>query len=109
MHAEDLLVHNSRHREMIEAARERLPQLHRVATLALVIEPIYPIDRRALVVATKEEEVLRIPLRCSKRPAYSVSTWSYFASTRFGLLEHRNYYSIVSGGVRFNHKQTNLS
>ena len=35
MHAEYLLIDDSRHREVVEAVRESLPQLHRVPELDL--------------------------------------------------------------------------
>ena len=49
-----------RNREAVEAVGEGLPQLDRVAPLALVVEAVDAVDRRALVVATQQEEVLRV-------------------------------------------------
>jgi hypothetical protein len=60
MHRKDLLINNRRNRQAIEAVRERLPQLDVVAPLALVVEAVYAVDGRALVVAPQHEEVLRI-------------------------------------------------
>jgi hypothetical protein len=60
MHAEDLLVNDGCDRETVEAVGEGLPQLDVVPTLALVVEPVYAVDRCALMVATQQEEVLRV-------------------------------------------------
>ena len=60
MHAEDLLVDDRAHRQAVEAVREGLPELDVVASLALVVEPVDAVDRRALVVAAQQEEVLRV-------------------------------------------------
>ena len=60
MAAEDLLVHDGGHRQAVEAVSERLPQLDVVAPLALVVEAVNSVDARALVVAAKQEEVLRV-------------------------------------------------
>ena len=58
MHAEDLLVDNCGHREAIEAVRESFPKLDVISPLALVIETIDSIDRRALMIASQDEKVL---------------------------------------------------
>lgn len=58
MHAQDLLVDHRGDGEAVEAVCEGLPQLDRVASLALVVEAVDPVDRGALVVAAKKEEVL---------------------------------------------------
>jgi len=60
VHSEDLLVDDRSDRKAVEAVGECLPQLDVVAPLALVIETIDTVDRRALVVAAQDEEVLRI-------------------------------------------------
>ena len=60
MHAEDLLVNDSRNRETVEAIGKGLPQLDIVASLALVVETIDSIDASAFVVTAKDEEVLGI-------------------------------------------------
>jgi translation elongation factor EF-Tu-like GTPase len=57
---EDLLIDEGRNREAVEAVRERLPQFDRESPLALVVEPVYSVDGRALVVASEQEEVLRV-------------------------------------------------
>jgi hypothetical protein len=60
VHGEDLLVDDGGNGQAVEAVGERLPQLDVVAALALVIEAVYAVDRRALVVATQDEEVLGV-------------------------------------------------
>ena len=60
MHCENLLVNDGCNWETIEAVREGLPQLDIVPALAFVVEPVDSIDGGALVVATQDEEVLRI-------------------------------------------------
>ena len=60
MHANDLLVDDGRDRQAVEAVGEGLPQLDRVPPLALVVEAVDPVDRRALVVAAQQEEVLGV-------------------------------------------------
>lgn len=60
MHRKDLLINNRRNRQAIEAIRKRLPQLDVVSSLALVVEAVYAVDGRALVVAAQHEEVLRV-------------------------------------------------
>mmetsp|Transcript_17525 Transcript_17525/g.54741 ORF Transcript_17525/g.54741 Transcript_17525/m.54741 type:complete len:529 (-) Transcript_17525:13-1599(-) len=58
--AEDFLVDDRRDREAVEAVREGLPHLDVVPTLALVVEPVDPVDARALVVPAEDEEVLGV-------------------------------------------------
>jgi len=60
MHSEDLLVDDSRNGQAVEAVGEGLPQPDVVPPLALVVEAIDTIDRCALVVTAKDEEVLRV-------------------------------------------------
>jgi len=60
VHGEDLLVDDSGDGETVEAVRECLPQLDVVAALALVVEAVDAVDRRAFVVAAEHEEVLRV-------------------------------------------------
>lgn len=60
MHGEDLLIDNGRNWQTVEAVGERLPQLDVVPPLALVVEPVDPVDGRALVVTTEDEEVLGV-------------------------------------------------
>jgi hypothetical protein len=60
VHGEDLLVNNGSNRETVEAVGKCLPELNVVATLALIIETIDTVNGGTLVVATEDEEVLRI-------------------------------------------------
>ena len=60
MHADDLLLHDRDEGQAVEAVVEELPQLDVVAPLALVVEAVDPVDRRALVVAAEQEEVLGV-------------------------------------------------
>ena len=60
MHANNLLVHDGRDGQTIEAVGEGLPQLDRVPPLALVVEAVDAVDRGALVVAAQQEEVLGV-------------------------------------------------
>ena len=46
--------------KQLKQSCEGLPQLDRVAPLALVVEAVDAVDRRALVVAAQQEEVLRV-------------------------------------------------
>ena len=67
MHGEDLLVNDSSDGEAIEAVGESFPKLDVVPPLAFIIKPIYAIDGSAFVVASQDEEVLRIfDLVCQK-------------------------------------------
>jgi hypothetical protein len=60
VHGENLLVDDSSDRKAVEAVGESLPQLDVIATLALVVESINTVDRGALVVASKDEEVFGV-------------------------------------------------
>jgi hypothetical protein len=87
VHGEDLLVDDGGDGEAVEAVGESLPQLDVVSPLAcfvafvsqscaqrnggwdrregkgertLIVESVNPVDRRALVVTTEDEEVLRV-------------------------------------------------
>lgn len=60
MHRENFLVDDCCNRQAIEAISERLPQLDVIPPLALIVEPIYAVDRRTLVVPTQDEEILWI-------------------------------------------------
>jgi hypothetical protein len=60
MHSEYLLINDRRNRKAVETVGERFPQLDVVSSLALIIEAVDTIDGRTLMVATKDEEVLRI-------------------------------------------------
>ena len=58
VHGEDLLINDSRNWQAVEAIRKCLPQLDVVPPLALVVKTVDTVDRRALVVAAQDEEVL---------------------------------------------------
>lgn len=58
VHAEDLVVNQGRHRKAVEAVDEGPPQPHAESPLAFIVKPVYAVDRRALVVAPQQEEVL---------------------------------------------------
>lgn len=58
MHTEDLVVYQRSDGQAVEAVSEDLPQLDSVATLALIVEPVNPIDGGTLVVSSQQEEVL---------------------------------------------------
>mmetsp|Transcript_54518 Transcript_54518/g.145484 ORF Transcript_54518/g.145484 Transcript_54518/m.145484 type:complete len:205 (+) Transcript_54518:49-663(+) len=60
MHAENLLVNNRTHRKAVETICEGFPESNAVAALTLVVESIDSVDRRALVVAPEQEEILRV-------------------------------------------------
>jgi hypothetical protein len=60
VHGENLLVDNGSNRQAIEAVRKCLPELDVVTTLAFVVETVDTVDRRALVVAAQDEEVLGV-------------------------------------------------
>ncbi len=60
MHAEDLVVYRGSNGETIEALSENFPEFYRVPSLTLVVEAIDAVDGGALVVASEEEEVLRV-------------------------------------------------
>ena len=60
MHAENLLINDGSNGEAVEAVRKRLPELHVVATLALIVETVDTIDASAFVVTAKDEEVLGV-------------------------------------------------
>jgi hypothetical protein len=60
VHGEDLLINDGSNWQAVEAVGKCLPKLDVVPPLALIIEPIDSIDRCALVVASKNEKVLRV-------------------------------------------------
>lgn len=60
VHGEDLLVNDGRNRQAVKAICEGLPQLDVIPTLALVVETVDTVDGRAFVVASQDEEVLRV-------------------------------------------------
>jgi hypothetical protein len=60
MHGEDLLIDDSCNWQAIEAIGEGLPQLDVVSSLALIVEPVNPVDGGTLVVSAEDEEIFRI-------------------------------------------------
>lgn len=61
VHAEDLVVDEGGNGEGVEAVGEELPETDVEAALALVVETVDAVDGGTLMVASQEEEVLRIP------------------------------------------------
>jgi hypothetical protein len=61
VHAKDLLVNDGGNRQAVEAIDEGLPKLDVIPSFALIIETVDAVDRRALVVAPQNEEVLGVP------------------------------------------------
>ena len=60
MHAKNLLVDDGSDGKAVEAIGESLPKFDVVPSLALIIEAVDSVDRCALVVASEQEEVLRV-------------------------------------------------
>ena len=60
MHSEDLLVNDCCNGQAVEAVSEGLPELDVVPSLALIVEPIDPVDGSTFVVATQDEEVFGV-------------------------------------------------
>ena len=60
VNAENFVVHDGCHWETVEALDELLPKFKAVASLAFVVESVNSVDGPALVVASQQEEVLRV-------------------------------------------------
>ena len=60
MHAENLLVDNSRDRKAVEAVGEGFPELDVVPALALVVKAVDAINGHTLVISAQDEEILGI-------------------------------------------------
>jgi hypothetical protein len=58
VHDENFIIHHSTNREHIEAEAKFFPYLDVVPSLALVVKAVHPIDRLALVISSKQVEVL---------------------------------------------------
>ena len=83
MHAEDLLVDDRGDREAVEAVGERLPELDVVPALALVVEAVDAVDRRALVVAAQQEEVLRVlDLNTPNAQSFTINAQSFTSNAQ---------------------------
>jgi len=74
MDAEDLVINDGSNGKAVENHVECLPQLEGVTTLALVVETVNSVDGRALVVATKHEEVLGVLNLVGKQEADALET-----------------------------------
>ncbi len=55
-----LFIYEGCDRQAVEAIREGLPKPDVIPPLALVVKPVDPVDGRTLMVATQQEEVLRV-------------------------------------------------
>jgi len=60
MHCEDLLVNDCCNGQAVEAVSEGLPELDVIPSLALVVEPVDPVDGSTFVIATQDEEVFGV-------------------------------------------------
>jgi len=74
MHAEDLVVYRGSNGETVEALSENFPEFYRIPSLALVVEAVDAVDGGALVVASEEEEVLRVLNFVSEEEADGLQT-----------------------------------
>lgn len=60
MHSKDLLVNDGSNWQAVEAVRESLPELDVVSSFAFIVEAVDPVDGRAFVVSSKDEEIFRV-------------------------------------------------
>lgn len=60
MHADDLVVDEGGHWQAVETLREHLPELYVESSFAFIVESVDPVDGRALMIASEQEEVLGI-------------------------------------------------
>ena len=60
MHGEDLLIDNGGNGQAVEAIGKSLPKLDVVPPFALIVEAVDSVNRGALVVSTKDEEVFGV-------------------------------------------------
>lgn len=60
MHAEDLVIDESRNWHAVEHVLEFLPDSDTVAPLALVIEAVHSVNLTALVVSAQQEKVFSV-------------------------------------------------
>jgi len=60
MAAKDLLIDDGGEGQTVEAIRERFPQFDIVSAFALVVESVYAVNRRALVVTSQQKEVFGV-------------------------------------------------
>ena len=52
-----LFIHQGSNRKTVEAICENLPEPHIVPPLALIIEPVYPVNGCTFVITTEQEEI----------------------------------------------------
>ena len=72
MHANNFIIDDSRAWKAIEGVAERFPKLDTEAAATLVVESIYPVDPRTLVVTPKNEKVLRVLNLVGKQQAHDL-------------------------------------
>lgn len=60
MHAKDFFINKRTDWQTVKDVRKNFPEFDRVAAFAFIVETIYSINLRALVIASQQEEVLRI-------------------------------------------------
>ena len=60
MHAENLLIDESSDGKAVEYVREYTPESDRVASLAFIVETVDTIDLGTFVIASEQEEILRV-------------------------------------------------
>ena len=60
MHAENLLIDESSDGKAVENVREYAPESDRVASLAFIVETVDTIDLGTFVIASEQEEILRV-------------------------------------------------
>ncbi len=60
MHAKDFFINKRTDWQTVKDVRKNFPEFDRVAALAFIVEAINSINLRALVIASQQEEVLRI-------------------------------------------------
>ena len=58
VHTENLVIDNSTYRNDVEAKSKLLPYFDVISPFALIVESVHSVDRLALVVAPKHEEML---------------------------------------------------
>ena len=74
MHAKYLLINECSNREAVKTVCECFPQFDIVSSLTFIIEPIDSIDGGAFMVASEEEEVLRVLDLISQQQAHCLKT-----------------------------------
>jgi hypothetical protein len=60
VHADDLLVDYCADWQHVENVAEKFPGFYRVATLALIVETVFLVDRGTFVVSSQQEEILGV-------------------------------------------------